>query len=356
MKEERYRFLELMGNVDDELIYQSCQPWQENNHFCAGAKMAVCAVLVLALCLAGVFHQQVEAAIRGFTTRIAKMLGISSDLASYTEVIGVSQTKEGITVTLEEVILAENQLYAAFHMEWEENPEMGGYMQAPDLNLIDEPKINGIEIMPVSSTIGVHDNGGNSDTSQDILAAYVYDDDSFPQEIYEIEMTANVLKEGDLESEGIPFTFHFSASKEELQRDTYSKLIDREIKASGGVTFKITKFQFNKVFSRLNVTPNEEFRREPNIMGYILIGTDSEGNKLRYEMSGGTDDNLIFESVGTPPSVNSRWVELQLYEAAIPAEEEVELSPDGESEEAWGVYDVDKLDYAVAGDKLRIDL
>ena len=29
MKEERFRFLELLGNIDDELIYLSCQPWEE---------------------------------------------------------------------------------------------------------------------------------------------------------------------------------------------------------------------------------------------------------------------------------------------------------------------------------------
>ena len=99
------------------------------------------------------------------------------------------------------------------------------------------------------------------------------------------------------------------------------------------------------------MTPNEEFWTKANIMGYVLVGTDSEGNKLRYEMSGGSDDNLIFESEGTPPSVDSRWVELQLYEAEIPAVEETEISQEGKlegDEEAWVVYREDELHYVVA--------
>lgn len=362
MREEKYRFLELMGNVDDEMIYQSCQPWHDAEDrkvttFRVG-KIAVCAVLVLALGIAGIFHQQVEAAIHEFTTRIAGILGVSSDLVPYTEIIGVSQTKEGITLTLEEVVLAENQLYAVFHMEWKEKG-----MPAPDLNIAYEPKINGVEIIPCSSCVWAPEYDEDSKNSQNILVSYVYDDDSLPYEINEIEMEARVFTaEIDLEHEindGIPFTFQFSASKEELQKDTYSIEVDYELKASDGVSLRLHRFQFNKVFSRISASPNEEFLGKMSEMEYILLGTDSEGNTVRYEMSGGSEGNLIFESVGMPPAEDSQWVELQLYQLKVPIVWEQETVQDEESEEALetsGVYTVDDLDYVPAGEKIRIDL
>lgn len=134
MSQERYRFLELMGNIDDEQVFHSCQPWQEEGKkkiLSRHGRMAACAVLVLALGMMGIFHQQVEAAIRNFTVHIAEMLGVSGELDPYTQVIGVSQKKDGVMLTLEEVILAENQLYAAFHIEWDEGVEIKDGMMSP---------------------------------------------------------------------------------------------------------------------------------------------------------------------------------------------------------------------------------
>lgn len=348
MREEKYRFLELMGNVDDEMIYQSSQPWHDTKDrkitTLRVGKIAVCAVLVLALGIAGIFHQQVEAAIHEFTTRIAEMLGVSNDLVPYTEIIGVSQKKEGVTLTLEEVILAENQLYAVFHMKWKKGVRLEEGMQAPDLSFTNAPKINGVEII-CSHCVWAPEYDEESKNSQNILVSYVYDDDSLPYEINEIEMEARVFTAADLEheiNEGIPFTFQFSASKEELQKDTHSIEIDYELKAGDGVTLRLHRFQFNNVFSRISASPSEEFLQKMSDMGYILLGTDSAGNLLRFEMSGGSEDNLIFESVGMPPSEDSQWVELQIYKLNIPLTGQQEVEDD--------------LDYLPASEKVRIDL
>lgn len=333
MKEERYRFLELMGNVEDDMIYQSSQPWHniENKKTTAiyPGKIAVCFVLVIALCIGGIFHQQVEAAIRNFTTKIAEILGVSGDLTPYTEIIGVSQTKEGVTLTLEEVILAENQLYAVFHMEYEKGMNLGKDIRYLGVDLAD-PKIDGMEIVPVSSGVWMPDYDEESKTLQNILVSYVYDDDSLPYEINEIELEARVFSETDLEDEEIPFTFHFSASREELREDTHSMMVDYEIKADNGAAITLHKIQLNKVFSRISASPNEIFLQEMMEKGYVLMGTDSQGNSLKYEMSGGSEDNLIFESAGMPPSEDSEWMEIQLY-------------------------DMNDQDYVPAGEKVRIE-
>lgn len=362
MREDRFKFLEAMGNIDDELIYQSCQPWQKERgskilafH---PAKMAVCAMLILALFLTGIFHQQVEAAIRHFTTKIAEIMGVSNDLLPYTDIIGVSQTKEGVTVTLEEAILAENHLYTAFRIEWEDGLKLGKDMQSPDVGIGHDTKFNDVEITTVSSEIWIPEMEAGSGNSQDVLAAFVYSDDSLPYDINEVELEAQVFLTTDCQSEGIPFTFHFSTSKEELQKDTYSMPVDYELKASGGAALRLQKFQFNQVFSQISARPNNIFNEKMFEKNYILQGTDSVGNPLRYEMSGGGVDNLIFGCIGTLPSADSEWIELQLYEAEIPSSEEQEIMNDVAEEDLQGygvVYNVDDLDYVPVGEMIRID-
>lgn len=375
MREDRFKFLEAMGNIDDELIYQSCQPWQKKRDSRIlgfhPAKAAVCAVLVLTLCLTGIFHPQVKAAIRHFTTKIAEIMGVSNDLLPYTDIIGASQTEEGVTVTLEEVILAENHLYTAFRIDWEDGLELGKDMQSPDIGIGHDTKFNGVEIATVSSEIWIPEMEAGSGNSQNVLAAFVYNDDSLPYDISEIELEMQVFLTADWQGEGIPFTFHFSTSKEELQKDTFSMTVDYELKASGGAALRLQKFQFNQVFSQISARPNDILNEKMFERNYILQGTDSVGNPLRYEMSGGLEDNLIFGCVGKLPSADSEWIELQLYEAEIPSSEEQEIMnaamgkeedlQGGEKEEcedsagASVVYDVDDLDYVPVGEKIRID-
>ena len=51
------------------------------------------------------------AAVKSVTYNLGQLLGISADLSPYTTVVGESVSKDGFTVTLNEVILDENMMY-----------------------------------------------------------------------------------------------------------------------------------------------------------------------------------------------------------------------------------------------------
>ena len=72
---------------------------------------------MLGLCLA--FHDQVYAAVSRFTTMIAEILQISNDLEPYTGVINTTQEKDGISITLNEVILTNNSLLVSVNLDAE---------------------------------------------------------------------------------------------------------------------------------------------------------------------------------------------------------------------------------------------
>ena len=114
MKKDEYSFLELFGNIDDEYITQALQPWKGQTRrfmiYHIGRKAACLAIIVmLGLCLA--FHDQVSAAVSRFTTMIAEILQVTDDMTSYTDIINTTQEKNGISVTLNEVVLSENALW-----------------------------------------------------------------------------------------------------------------------------------------------------------------------------------------------------------------------------------------------------
>ena len=82
-------------------------------------RKAVCLafIVMLGLCLA--FHDQVHAAVSRFTTMIAEILQISNDLEPYTDVINTTQEKDGISITLNEVILTNNSLLVSVNLDAE---------------------------------------------------------------------------------------------------------------------------------------------------------------------------------------------------------------------------------------------
>ena len=121
MKKDEYSFLELFGNIDDEYIVQALQPWKRQTRrymvYHIGRK-AVCLafIVMLGLCLA--FHDHVHAAVSRFTTMIAEILQ-SNDLEPYTDVINTTQEKDGISITLNEVILTNNSLLVSVNLDAE---------------------------------------------------------------------------------------------------------------------------------------------------------------------------------------------------------------------------------------------
>ena len=61
------------------------------------------AILFAFITVAGNSH--VQAAVKEFTTKIGELMGFSKDLSAYTEVINQVQTKSGISLTINEVIM-----------------------------------------------------------------------------------------------------------------------------------------------------------------------------------------------------------------------------------------------------------
>ena len=171
MKKDEYSFLELFGNIDDEYIVQELQPWKRQTRrymvYHIGRK-AVCLafIVMLGLCLA--FHDQVHAAVSRFTTMIAEILQISNDLEPYTDVINTTQEKDGISITLNEVILTNNSLLVSVNLDAETEYDGIG------ISVGESIKINGREYACDSSR--VYQKQNLEEKKHQYVVEWIYDE------------------------------------------------------------------------------------------------------------------------------------------------------------------------------------
>ena len=303
MKKDEYSFLEIFGGIDDEYIVQALQPWKRQTGkymaYHIGKKAACLTIIVmLGFCLA--FHDQVYAAISRFTTMIAEILQISNDLAPYTDVINTTQEKNGIAITLNEVVLTDNSLFVSVNLDTEDKYEGIGISTGGNI------KINGNEHMCDSSKVYLKQNLEENDNQY--VLEWIYDDGvPLPKEA-DIKIEIVVHKQID-DIEGDVFTFAFSASKEELQKNTVHLNLDQKI-SLGETEAVIREFSINGITSRLKLECDKLSTEKEQ---YYVEITDMHGNKSLYSLIKEEEGLFIFQNDENTLSLSSEWLDGQIY-------------------------------------------
>ena len=112
-------FLTTFADINDNYIYQASKPWKENKiktFKMPLKKVIACAVIVMIVGL-GLTHQnEVKAAWEKMTSLIGQILGISEDTGEYIKQIQNKIAKNGVTVSLEEVAVDDENLWIAYSM------------------------------------------------------------------------------------------------------------------------------------------------------------------------------------------------------------------------------------------------
>lgn len=303
MKKDEYSFLELFGNIEDEYIVQALQPWKGqrrgNTLYHIGRKAACLAIIVmLGVCL--VFYEQVYAAISRFTTMIAQILQITNDLEPYTDVINTTQEKNGVSITLNEVILTDHSLLVSVNLDAEEEYDGVGISAGEDIT------INGSDYTCDSSSVYQTQNLEENDNQY--VVEWIYDDGVPLPKNADMEIGIAVHRQID-DIEGEVFTFAFSASKEELQKNTVHLKLDQRI-SLGESKAVVREFSINSVTSSLQL---EGDTFSPEKEQYYVEMTDMQGNKSLYSLVKKEGELFTFQNDGAPPSLDSEWLDAQIY-------------------------------------------
>ena len=346
MKKDTYAFLELFGDIEENYVDSALQPWkqrgEERKIYHLGRKVACLAlVAMLGFCLA--FHDQVYAAIKRFTTMISEGFWIKKDLSAYTEIIGQTQTKNGVALSLNEVILDDYKLLMAFHVDPMEHEN--------DLSIrfdSDRTRINGKRCWVSSGSGGPVGDWGFSleggSKAQDFVLEEGYDGLDLPEGETKLHLVIMVDEEKP-QSQGetdtlAEFVYDFTITPEELRAQTVEKDLDLVISAEDGRQLILKDLTMNDLYCRIIASGSlceDEWESDYELK---LKGEDSFGNPVSlFGRTYISEHELLFETdlwgdyeagmsvvedefQSSAPDKNCTYMDLQLFKRKIIWQEE----------------------------------
>lgn len=154
--------------------------------------------------------------------------------------------------------------------------------------------------------------------------------------------------------DGETFTFAFSASKEELQKNTVHLNLNQVISLSEGEAV-IRDFSINNVTSSLKLESDKFYPEEKQ---YYVEITDMQGDKYRYSLVKEDDKLFTFQNDEDIPSSNGEWLDGQIFALSYAYDAENKDSMDFGTigSEESEIFKVDFAEMQPVGQKFRIKL
>ena len=393
---KKFDFSKGFGNIDPKYISEAEGEWKEKKNVWIASfwsKLAA-ACVILALISTVLSNPKVQAAIKNLALSIGETLGFQKEIESYTEVLNMSQTDHGITTNLKEVVLDEGVLLFRVHAEIDNSEEN----QQEKSENISSFKNTGITLDTAKTTINgqkldEYTSGEYSPYSVDDLLDTDADRDEkeydrvqeyrfhAPTDLGENPKIHFVLKAFDYDDWQMnalaEFTFDFNISREKILKQTTNKELENISVQTEEGTVTLKNIFLNKLQSSILADVPEKLFQKYEVE---LCGTDSKGNKVRYELKDDAETEAIsrnwkfktdfwrtYGSAGDDerpeiPDPDSEYLELQLYlkcddiiESNIT--ETYDLDDDTYAEEESKVYDVaDDSEWKAVGEKIRINI
>ena len=344
---KKFDFSKEFGNIDPKYIEEAEREWSDKKENWRPKWWSKAAAACVIVTLGSVIfsNPHIQASIKNITLSIGETLGFPKSIESYTEVLNTSKEDKGITVTLKEVVLDNGVLLTKVHAEKTSSGQKGtddvqdAWTFANTQLNIDYQKttINGQKIeeyesghyLPYSDEDLL--NTGLDENVYDAVLESRFSLDEDLGENPEVHLVLGAYQNENLgEDYFAEFEFDFSIPHAELMKQTvHKKLEDISIKTEEG-TVKLTDFSMNKLQSIIAAEIPEELEEKlykGNEM--MLMGTDSKGNQVQYELSNESGDGKPHWSFKTSfwgmyqldsdgpvlllPDIDSDGLELQLY-------------------------------------------
>lgn len=345
--EKGFKTLELIGDLNDKYIYEASKPWKKQHRFSRiHRSWKIAAAGIILLIMAGCtlrYQEDVKAALQRITSWIGQALGIEDgDTDSYTNVVGKSISRDGITITLNEIVMDSKNLWIAYSDSEDLNNKnhTGKERTKKDLTsqdtdsdiqdtiedkiLFTEVRINGQEIQQGlgQRTVNNNDLSENSITVEDFTIGEEINTEGtvniefkvWPIAMADAETWENIQK---IQANTEPYTFKIATSKEELEKNTVDLNLDQNIKFDSNI-LNLTEFRWNPFESTIYGTYHGTVYIDSD---YYLIGTDDQGNKICYQETGRNGEETVFQQTIDPEftgykeiSPEAKSITLQLYE------------------------------------------
>ena len=323
--EKGFKTLELIGDLDDKYIYEASRPWKKQHRFfhIQRSWKTVAAGVILLIMVGGTlrYQEEVKAALQRVTSWIGQALGIENgDTDFYTNVVGKSISRDGITITLNEIVMDSKNLWIAYSDSEDSDADMKDAVE--DKLLYTEVCINGQEIQQGLGQRTVNAFSENPITVEDFTIGEEVNTEGtvniefkvWPIAMADAETWENIQK---IQADTEPYAFKLTTSKEELEKNTVDINLDQNIKFDSNI-LNLTEFRWNPFESTIYGTYHGTVYIDSD---YYLIGTDDQGNKICYQETGRNGEETVFQQTIDPEftgykeiSPEAKSITLQLYE------------------------------------------
>lgn len=376
---KEFDFSREFGEIDEKLVESAGREWNRKKYNVLklySRKIAGVAIFAM-LCIAAMSNSRVQAAVKEFTTKIGEVLGFTKDLSSYTEIIDQTQTKNGISLTLKEVILDDRVLMVSVHADFGENE---GALWVND----EKTLINGQRHMPNESLETAGPDTDVFKAKRDTVLVQVYEDQILPDGDVDVHLVLEGIKmtdfgdaialPDDYEEKATEFIYDFVITPAELKAKTTKQKLDVTVGASGEEKKNLTlkELTMNDLYCRIIAEGAAWDDDWPNQYALKLKGTDSFGNS--FSLEGGrfvSENEMLFATdflgddyeVGevieddgfriSVPDKDCDYLDLQLYERKMIWEGAEEMEEDLDEEE---YFEDENYGWEPVGEPFRITI
>ena len=296
---KKFDFSKGFGNIDPKYISEAEGEWKEKKNVWIASfwsKLAA-ACVILALISTVLSNPKVQAAIKNLALSIGETLGFQKEIEPYTEALNISQTDHGITANIKEVVLDEGVLLFRVHAEidnTEENEKkktanISSFRNTGITLDMGKTTINGqkldeymnAEYSPYSVDDLLDADADSDEKEYDRVQEYHFHAPTDLGENPEIHLVLNAFDYDDWEKSVAEFTFDFNISREKILKQTTNKELENISVETEEGTVTLKDIFLNKLQSSISADVPEKLFQKYDVE---LRGTDSKGNKVRYEL------------------------------------------------------------------------
>ena len=392
---KKFDFSKEFGNIDPKFISAAEGEWKGKKkvrELSFWSRLAA-ACVILALISTVLSNPKVQAAIKNLALSIGETLGFQKEIESYTEALNMSQTDQGITANIKEVVLDEGVLLFRVHAEidaskenqQEKSVDISSFKNTGITLDMDKTTINGqkldeymnAEYSPYSVDDLLDADADRDEEKYDRVQEYRFHAPTDLGENPEVHLVLNAFDYDDWEKSLAEFVFDFNISREKILKQTTNKELENIFVETEEGTVTLKDIFLNKLQSSISADVPENLFQKYEVE---LRGTDSKGNRVRYDLKDDAETGAIsrvwkfktdfWRTYGTAgdderpeiPDPDSEYLELQLYLKSDDIMEgsvtkEYDLDDDTYAEEEGKVYDVaDDSEWKAVGEKIRIDI
>lgn len=268
----------------------------------------IASILIISICLINKdFVSYAKEIIEDVGYKLSKALYLPYDLDDYTDVINQSITKNGIELTLNDVVLNNDEINFTYTTKSHKKLDEIGY----DDLLVTEISINDKDI----SVLG----GSGIDYIDDYTAKTIMTGTLFGIDKNELKGNVDIKIKFELWNEGKvkgrPWVFEFKANGKQLALDTEEVNINKTIELESGAKIKLEKFTKNEIGEKFYLSiENYNYEKYYDIK---IKGVDKKGLEVVFNMTNCISEEPILERHYTGTDLDLENMKFTVYVAEV---------------------------------------